>query len=225
MPKITLESGIDQTLSEVGYNFLYKGGIGDIRVKLLENNGNIIEDSKCEVGEQLVDGRDRFEQIVIKNIHTETQTIEYEVGSFRRENTREGSSVAVISLPDVTVASAPENNQKYFGSASAVTKKRTATGVEAFVLPAANVSGVIVYFVQCTANSANTALSIEIATSAPTSLHGGDLMLANNSIGSSGDFRGSDYRYVMPLFIKAGVGVYGVHSGASGVSSIMYEVL
>jgi hypothetical protein len=111
--KITLEAGLDQTLSLVGNNFLYKAGLGDIKVKLLENNSSVIEDSVVEVGEQLVGGNVRFEQVVIKNLHESTQTIEFQVGSFRRESTREGASVNVVSTPalvglddleDVTVA-------------------------------------------------------------------------------------------------------------------------
>ena len=58
--KITLEAGVSQTLSLVGYNFMFKNGSGDIRVKIMNNNSTVIEESDLEVGEQLVNGSERW---------------------------------------------------------------------------------------------------------------------------------------------------------------------
>lgn len=227
--KITLESGVSQTLSLVGYNFMFKGGSGDIRVKMMNNNSAVIEESELEVGEQLINGSERFEKVTIFNLHDETQTIDFEVGSFKRENTREGSSVSVVSVPDIDIAtmppvvvsSTPDNPQKYFGHENCILDNCHVIGLKTFVSPATNTNGLIIY-IACLIDTTNSSsVSLLLNTSAPVNENDGTAIAYAVT---STIVRTATCNVAMPLFVPSGYGVYGVSVGEFQ-ASVMYEVL
>lgn len=225
--KITLEPGVSQTLSLVGYNFMFKNGSGDIRVKIMNNDSTVIEESELEVGEQLVEGSERFEKVTIFNLHDETQTIDFEVGSFKRENTREGSSVSVVAVPDIDVATmppvvvseTPDNPQKYFGAASAQFFRRSGSGVTAFVAPSENINGVVINIARANAGGTGNFAAVIMDTSVPASWVDGMSLALSWHDGSISEC------VSVPICIPAGFGVYGFCAGATASSSIVCEVL
>lgn len=106
---ITLEAGEDRTLSQVGYGFYFNDGSGPIQVSLKEENGSVIEEQKLMPDQGLTRGPIRFEKVTIKNTHTETQNIVFNVGTFTFEDNRGGADVSVSpnaaanGLPRVTL--------------------------------------------------------------------------------------------------------------------------
>ncbi len=229
--KVTLESGIDQTLSIVGYNFMFKNGSGDIRVRLLKNDSTVIEESVLEVGEQLVNGQERFEKINILNLHDESQIVEFEAGSYKRENTREGSSVSVVDVPDIEVAkmppvvvsSTPENPQKYFSGANQEIHYSVNTaGPVAVVQPYDNVNGLVIYqYYVSVANNNSHQASIILNSSVPMHSVDGCVLAFDYGLETMGVGNGG---IAMPLFVKAGQGLY-FYGLNHNVQSVIYEVL
>jgi|GEM_PF-5335183 len=228
--KTTLGSGHDVTLSFVGHNFMYRGGEGDIRVVLMENNSTVIHDSVLRVGQDLVGSPVRFEKVKIVNLHDGEQQIEFDTGSMQLVDTNDGSIVSIASardveitsLPSVVVSESPMNPQKYFGSTSQVVGFDVEQGVHTYVTPEQNVSGLIVYHA-CSAVAVGGAryASLLFGEQVPLSYLDGYLLSFAGASGSSA----SSSVISSPIYVSRGFGLYSYLSSSSCNVSVVYEVL
>jgi hypothetical protein len=228
--KITLESGVDQTLSVVGHNFMYRSGEGDIRVVLMQNDSSVIHEEVLKVGQDLVGSPERFEKVRILNLHDSEQEIDFSTGSMQLVDTSDGSIVSIASardvevssLPPVVVSQVPDNPQKYFGSINQVSVFERSQGVNTYVEPLDNENGIIVYLAStAVAIGSSMAATIVFNTSAPVNYLDGHHLSSTNT--SAGGVYSNSLGF--PLFIPAGFGLYSFLSASLCNATIVYEVL
>ena len=212
--KITLEPGLDQTLSLIGHNFMYRSGEGDIRVVLMENDSTVIHEEILRVGQDLVGSPSRFEKVRVTNLHDNTQEIEFATGSMQLVDTTGGSVVNVGNI---------ENPQKYFSNSNQqIAYSVNTAGPVAVVSPSANVNGLIIYQYYVTvANNNQHQSSIILNSLTPTGNADGCVLAFDYGYETMGVGSGNA---ALPLFVRSGQGLYfyGLNHNAQ---SVIYEVL